>query len=86
MHQTDPAPKTAVVTGGTDGIGRALAESRLRRGDTVVIVGRDPDKGAAFLAHARESGVADRASFIRADLSLLAGNRGYSPGSSMRSR
>jgi NAD(P)-dependent dehydrogenase (short-subunit alcohol dehydrogenase family) len=75
MQQTDPAPKTVVVTGGTDGIGRGLAESRLRRGDTVVIVGRDRDKGAAFLAHARESGVADRASFIRADLSLLAENR-----------
>lgn len=54
-----------VITGGTDGIGRALARTYLDRGDTVVIVGRDPAKAATL----------PEAHFIRADLSLVAENR-----------
>jgi Dehydrogenases with different specificities (related to short-chain alcohol dehydrogenases) len=53
---------TLVITGGTDGMGRALARVYLDRGATVVIVGRDPEK-AAKVPGAR---------FIRADLSLVA--------------
>ncbi|MER5950491.1 SDR family NAD(P)-dependent oxidoreductase [Streptomyces sp. NPDC001904] len=68
-------PGVLVVTGGTDGIGRALAERRLGEGDTVVVIGRAPEKGEAFLAHAEETGAADRAHFIRADLALLTENR-----------
>lgn len=33
--------KTLVITGGTDGMGKAIAGTYLDRGDTVVIVGRD---------------------------------------------
>ncbi|WP_067141436.1 SDR family NAD(P)-dependent oxidoreductase [Microtetraspora malaysiensis] len=54
-----------VITGGTDGMGRALARTYLDRGDTVVIVGRDPAKAATL----------PDAHFIRADLSLVAENR-----------
>ncbi|WP_433349077.1 SDR family NAD(P)-dependent oxidoreductase [Microtetraspora malaysiensis] len=54
-----------VITGGTDGMGRALARTYLDRGDTVVIVGRDPVKAATL----------PEAHFIRADLSLVAENR-----------
>ncbi|MFG1703975.1 SDR family NAD(P)-dependent oxidoreductase [Nonomuraea sp. M3C6] len=55
--------KTLVITGGTDGMGKALARTYLDRGDTVVVVGRD---GAKALPGA---------TFIRADLSLISENR-----------
>jgi NAD(P)-dependent dehydrogenase (short-subunit alcohol dehydrogenase family) len=37
--------KTIVLTGATDGIGRALAVARLGAGDRVIIVGRTRAKG-----------------------------------------
>ncbi|MFI6521732.1 SDR family NAD(P)-dependent oxidoreductase [Spirillospora sp. NPDC050679] len=57
--------KTVVITGGTDGMGAELARARLRRGDAVVIVGRDAGKAAALPG----------ARFIAADLSLVSENR-----------
>jgi NAD(P)-dependent dehydrogenase (short-subunit alcohol dehydrogenase family) len=64
--------KTLVIAGGTDGIGKALAERHLARGDTVFVIGRNPDKGRAYLERAERHGAADRARFVTADLSLLA--------------
>ncbi|MFF1922574.1 SDR family NAD(P)-dependent oxidoreductase [Streptomyces sp. NPDC058221] len=64
--------KTLVIAGGTDGIGKALAELCLRRGDRVVVIGRDPGKGRGFLDAARAAGAAERAFSVTADLSLLA--------------
>ncbi|SEG98868.1 short chain dehydrogenase [Nonomuraea solani] len=55
--------KTLVITGGTDGMGRALARAYLGRGDRVVVVGRDAGK------------VVPGAEFVRADLSLIRENR-----------
>ncbi|WNI21899.1 SDR family NAD(P)-dependent oxidoreductase [Streptomyces sp. ITFR-16] len=63
---------TLVITGGTDGIGKALALHRLRRGDTVVVIARDPVKGRRLLDAARADGVPGRAVLVTADLSLLA--------------
>jgi NAD(P)-dependent dehydrogenase (short-subunit alcohol dehydrogenase family) len=60
---------TAVITGGTDGIGRGLAEEYLRRGFEVLVIGRDERKGAAFTR------TVERARFISADLSRVAENR-----------
>ncbi|MFD7291895.1 SDR family NAD(P)-dependent oxidoreductase [Streptomyces sp. NPDC059897] len=67
--------KTIVVTGGTSGIGQALAHTHLGRGDQVVVLGPDPLKGKKFLDTAQSAGAADRAFFIEADLSLVSENR-----------
>lgn len=62
--------KTIVVSGGTSGIGNALASTYLDRGDQVIVIGPDPEKGKRFL-----DGTGDRAFFVRADLSLVSENR-----------
>lgn len=65
--------RTVVVSGGTDGMGRAFALERLARGDRVAVIGSNPAKGEALLAAAGPD--ADRARFIRADLSSVAETR-----------
>ncbi|MGP4020708.1 SDR family NAD(P)-dependent oxidoreductase [Saccharopolyspora sp. 5N708] len=67
--------RTFVITGGTDGIGKALARSYLERGDEVAIIGRNAEKGAAFLDTAARLGAGDRAHFVLADLSLIGETR-----------
>ncbi|MHA6627308.1 TIGR03618 family F420-dependent PPOX class oxidoreductase [Pseudonocardia sichuanensis] len=64
-----------VISGGTDGIGRAVALAHLERGGEAAVIGRDAAKGAAFLEAAAALGAAGRAHFVRADLSLVAGTR-----------
>ncbi|MFD4653003.1 MULTISPECIES: SDR family NAD(P)-dependent oxidoreductase [unclassified Streptomyces] len=63
---------TLVIAGGTDGIGKALAQRYLEQGNTVFVIGRDPAKGEEYLEWARRRGAGDRARFVTADLSLLA--------------
>jgi 3-hydroxybutyrate dehydrogenase len=55
--------QVAVVTGGTRGVGRAIAEAYVRAGATVVVNGRDRQSGEAFV---RES---ERLSFHPGDIS-----------------
>jgi NAD(P)-dependent dehydrogenase (short-subunit alcohol dehydrogenase family) len=55
-------------------MGGAIALTYVKRGDSVLVVGRDPDRGRAFLKDATAIG-AGRASFIAADVSLIEENR-----------
>lgn len=67
--------KHIAVAGGTDGLGRAAALDRLSKGDTVVVIGRNPVKGKEFLDAAAALGAGARAHFVAADLSSIAATR-----------
>lgn len=67
--------RTFVITGGTDGMGRGLGLHYLARGDRVIAVGSSEAKGARFLAAAADIGAAERACFVRVDLSTMEGVR-----------
>lgn len=70
--------RTIVITGGTDGMGAALAGHYLRSGERVVVVGRSAEKFRALVAAAGSEGgssVPARAEFVQADLSLIADAR-----------
>jgi 3-hydroxybutyrate dehydrogenase len=57
--------QVACITGGTRGIGRAIAEAFVAEGAKVVINGRSPEKGAAALA---EMNAGDAVHFIAGDV------------------
>ena len=59
--------RTIVITGGTDGMGAALARHYMEAGDRVVVIGRSQAKFDALTDGSAE--------FIRADLSLVADTR-----------
>lgn len=67
--------RTFVITGGTDGMGRGLGLHFLGQGERVIAVGSSEVKGERFLAAAADIGAAERACFVRADLSTMAGVR-----------
>ena len=61
--------KVAVITGGTAGLGRGIAEGFLREGAKVVLNGRSQEKGDKVLA---ELGAGDRAVFRQGDVMVQA--------------
>lgn len=64
--------RTVVVTGGTEGIGRAVALGLARAGDRVVFIARNVDRAATVLNELDELAPSRGHFFVHADLSLLA--------------
>ncbi len=63
--------KSAIITGGTDGIGFGVATVFAREGAQVLITGRDPTKGAAAAKKvAADTGNADVA-FLKTGMSVV---------------
>jgi len=58
--------KVAIVTGATDGIGKAIALKFAKEGAKIMMVGRDEAKGRAALEKVREHG---EATYFKADVS-----------------
>lgn len=65
------ADQTILVTGATDGHGRALATELAARHATVLIHGRDEDRGQHTIEQIRQSTGNERLHWVRADLSSL---------------
>jgi NAD(P)-dependent dehydrogenase (short-subunit alcohol dehydrogenase family) len=72
----DMTGTTVLVTGSTDGLGRALALELAAGGATVLLHGRHPAKGEATVHEIRDATGSDRLAFYLADLSSLSEVRG----------
>jgi NAD(P)-dependent dehydrogenase (short-subunit alcohol dehydrogenase family) len=66
------AEQTILVTGATDGLGRALAADLAASGADVLVHGRDERRGHDTLAEIRDRAPDARVRFVRADLASLA--------------
>ncbi len=64
------AGRTAIVTGGSAGIGKGIAKVLLSKGAQVVITGRSAEKGAACIHDFADW--SDRVAFVSADVSKAA--------------
>lgn len=64
--------RTVLVTGATDGLGRALAERLAADGDRVILHGRNPDRLAGAAGTIRDRYGTEAVSTVRADLADVA--------------
>ena len=64
--------RVCVITGGTDGIGKAAAYSLAVQGARLLVHGRDPDKGARAVAELKARSGNPAIEFLQADFSSLA--------------
>ena len=60
-----------LVTGATDGLGRHVAQDLADQGATVLLHGRNPDKGAATLRHIRQATGNDTLVYYNTDFASL---------------
>ena len=63
--------KVCVITGGTDGIGKAAAYALAAQGATLLLHGRDPDKGQHVVEDLRARTGNRAIEFLQADFSSL---------------
>ena len=64
--------KVCIITGGTDGIGKAAAHGLAVQGAKLLVHGRDPDKGARAVAELKARSGNLAIDFLQADFSSLA--------------
>src|SRR5690348_17318666 len=67
--------KTYLVTGGTEGIGKAAALEFARRGATLVLVARSREKGERVVSDLKASSGNEKIELLLGDLSTIAANR-----------
>ncbi len=67
--------KVCVITGGTDGIGKAAAYGLALQGATLLVHGRDPDKGVRAVAELKARSGNPSIEFLQADFASLAAVR-----------
>ena len=63
--------KTMLITGATDGIGKAPAQALAMQGHTVILHGRNAARGQAAVDELKKAAGHDRVDFMAADLSSL---------------
>jgi retinol dehydrogenase-14 len=62
--------KTALITGGTSGIGKATAVALAAMGANVVVVGRNPERGGAAVEEIKAQSHSESVELMLADLSV----------------
>ena len=75
MEITDMRGKVCLVTGSTSGIGKATATGLARMGARVVVVGRDPTRGAEAVREIKAASSNDDIDLLLTDLSSQAAVR-----------
>jgi len=63
--------RIVMVTGATDGIGKITAHELAKMGATVIVVGRNPQKGAQVVSEIKSATSNQNIEFMQADLSLM---------------